>query len=86
METDNAGRRSAVLMEMKMTKNNGAPAFPVTAGQTVYSHGMMLRDWFAGQALAGLLACGGSASWEQDAANAYAAADAMLAARQGGEA
>ena len=48
----------------------------------IYRHsGMTLRDWFAGQALAGLLSSGGSASWEQDAANAYQAADAMIQAR-----
>ena len=32
--------------------DNGGPAFPITAGNAVYGHGMMLRDWVAGQALA----------------------------------
>lgn len=52
---------------------------------------MNLRDWFAGQALNGYLA-----SWEMNqpaeffepyhvAKTAYAYADAMLAARKGGE-
>jgi hypothetical protein len=53
----------------------------------VPQNGMTLRDWFAGQALAGLqasVAC----NWTCDefAAQAYKAADAMLAARKGGEA
>lgn len=81
-----------------MERDNGAPAFPVIAGQTVYCHGMTLRDWFAGQILAG---AGGDASidqrvgesvesalsryWTRVAVAAYIAADAMLAARQGGE-
>lgn len=68
-----------------MTKPyDGGPAFPTVAGQTVYSHGMTLRDWFAGQAMAGELA-----SWRQNTAGhefniarrAYAMADAMLEAR-----
>lgn len=29
--------------------NDGGPAFPTVAGHTVYSHGMLLRDWFASQ-------------------------------------
>ena len=57
----------------------------------VYSDapGMSLRDWFAGQALAGLLAstahpdstgpdCASQSSW---AAQAYSLADAMIEAR-----
>jgi hypothetical protein len=62
-------------------QDNGGPAFPTVAGQTVYSNGMSLRDWFAGQALAGLLASGGAADWSNDADNAYRAADAMIAER-----
>lgn len=46
------------------------------------SHGMTLRDWFAGQALAGFMACENtSAPWYDWAGNAYRMADAMLAAR-----
>lgn len=37
-------------------KENNMPAFPVIAGQNVYSNGMSLRDWFAGQALAPMMA------------------------------
>jgi len=66
-----------------MTINNGGPAFPTVAGQTVYSNGMSLRDWFAGQALAGLCAHPESDNWEYlgIAASAYTQADAMIAAR-----
>lgn len=62
--------------------NDGGPAFPVP-----YNHeaaGMSLRDWFAGQALAGLLAArrseGTNGEWR--AQMAYQQADAMLAARE----
>ena len=36
--------------------NNGGPAFPVTLDHRgcVGAYGMNLRDWFAGQALAGM--------------------------------
>jgi len=62
--------------------HNGGPAFPTTAGQVVYSHGMCLRDWFAGQALA--TAYAQSEQSPDDAAKwAYQVADAMLAARGG---
>lgn len=49
--------------------------------------GMSLRDWFAGQALAGMSAghdSNGPWAWTPDvaAASAYAVADAMLAARE----
>lgn len=62
---------------------DGGPAFPETIAITpsgdVYPgyHGMTLRDWFAGQALAGMVAR------ECDAAPVYAyfLADAMLAER-----
>lgn len=68
-----------------MTKKNGGPAFPrpVTewnAGQP----GMTLRDWFAGQALAGIMA-GWPANERISEARAaeisYHAADAMIAER-----
>lgn len=64
---------------------NDAPAFPVTAGQQVYSHGMMLRDWFAGQAIAGVCGPtpdGWSLSPQDHATWAYQIADAMLEARK----
>lgn len=74
-----------------MTTNptDGGPAFPFTCkGPTtapeIY-YGMSLRDWFAGMALEGLLAFPHS---HRDTTipvfceNAYAYADAMLAARE----
>jgi hypothetical protein len=63
-----------------MTINDGGPAFPFKgyAGET---YGMTLRDWFAGQALAGMLI----GEWLSDkgvATLAYEYADAMLRARE----
>lgn len=63
--------------------NNGGPAFPVSS--EIYNGtglcGMTLRDWFAGQALNGLLACSTHIGGE-DAANwSFQFADAMIAAR-----
>lgn len=63
--------------------NNGGSAFPVS---TNYGHieGMTLRDWFASQALNGLIANGGynASRWENAAKYAYECADAMLKARE----
>lgn len=61
-------------------QNNGGPAFPTTAGQVVYSNGMSIRDWFAGQALATAYAQS-EQSPDDTAKWAYQVADAMLAAR-----
>jgi hypothetical protein len=70
--------------------NDGGPAFPVadtvhSTGQVQYGFtGMTLRDYFAGQALAGALAdptC--DLSPIELAKIAYREADAMLAAREG---
>jgi len=47
-----------------------------------YEYGMTLRDWFAGQALAGLSARSGSTSWERMAEDCYRQADAMLEAKK----
>ena len=63
---------------------DGGPAFPTTAGQVVYSHGMSLRDWFAGQALAGLFSQSeitNASSVYVVAQIVYRMADAMIAAR-----
>lgn len=60
-------------------KKDGGPAFP-----TDTLDGMTLRDWFAGQALAGMMA---GKVWESlvirdyPEAEAYRMADAMLAER-----
>lgn len=67
--------------------NDGGPAFPVTeAPYSPNNHGMSLRDWFAGQALAGLLAQSSGTAFGSDhsigALWAYQMADAMLAARK----
>lgn len=62
-------------------------AFPFAMqvdGVTMVQPGMTLRDYFAGQALAGMLACPGvNLSEEGYAHSAYRFADAMLAAREG---
>ena len=59
-------------------KQDGGPAFPQT-----YAPGMSLRDWFAGQALAGLSANRdwGDIEWDGVVRAAYDAADAMIAER-----
>jgi hypothetical protein len=80
-----------------MSNRNGGPAFPRTPaemdGWRDGALGMSLRDWFAGKALAALIAepvegikeamafdlCGADA--EAFAAAAYKFADAMLKAR-----
>jgi hypothetical protein len=67
--------------------NDGGPAFPHTTqwdGITpaINYHGISMRDYFAAAALQGILADGGGASWDDDAKNAFKAADAMLKARE----
>lgn len=64
---------------------DSGPAFPLQPASMPEAHylGMTLRDWFAGQALAGLLAesmhdCGPSGI----AHDCYQYADAMLEARK----
>ena len=59
-------------------------AYPSAVSDTIthFTPGMTLRDWFAGQALAGRLASGPSTTHEQIVAEvAYQYADAMLKAR-----
>ena len=67
----------------KLKPNDGGPAFPggsVSYGQPANGHhGMTLRDWFAGQALASDWA--GDYSPTGAAEQAYRYADAMLAER-----
>ena len=63
---------------------NGGPAFPVPLG--AHLDGMSLRDWFAGQALAGYLAsvepgCDALPVRDKLAVSMYDMADAMLKAR-----
>ena len=81
-----------------MTKENGGAAFPHLNpnydgnwDKEPQRAGMTLRDWFAGQALAGILAnpvtihgqdgLGSPMLPDQVAADAYATADAMLRMR-----
>ena len=64
-----------------MTDNHNPGAFPFVGTYTA-APGMSLRDWFAGQALAGWLADGNESSPVNAAHEAYAFADAMLEARK----
>lgn len=79
---------------MSALPKDGGPAFPtVVHGMTAFSgqptidtyEGMTLRDWFAGQALCGMLSAGipvtinGAKMHHEE--TAYAIADAMLAQR-----
>lgn len=68
-------------------RNDGGPAFPACNEANVNeTMGMTLRDYFAGQALAGMLATDvpGCITRADVAAEAYLQADAMLAARTSG--
>ena len=61
-------------------RHDGGPAFPVAADE--FTTGMTLRDWFAGQALAGILANPSRLdSIDNTTGGAYTIADAMLMAR-----
>jgi hypothetical protein len=66
---------------------NGGPAFPAHwNGLQPAQQGMTLHDWFAGQALMGLLASRNPTSPrfhpDDDAQYVHAVADAMIAARE----
>jgi len=63
-----------------MTINDGGPAFPRHAYDG--HDGMTLRDWFAGQALAGLTADPDMPTFHKCAEIAYACADEMLRVRE----
>jgi hypothetical protein len=79
-----------------MTKKNGGPAFPFQhgpfgGGESEYNDGMLLRDWFAGQALVGLITAwrvhhsgqgDEGVTSEPLVRGAYAIADAMIAERE----
>ena len=53
-----------------------------TSGQTTISEGMDLRDWFAGQALQGLLASDVQDTINVFVAKAYELADLMMKQRK----
>jgi len=68
-----------------MSGPENPPAFPNMAGVGLYA-GMTLRDWFAGQALAGMSSIALDdgdmiMGWADMSKAAYDAADAMLAER-----
>jgi hypothetical protein len=69
-----------------MNKDDGGPAFPFEskdkygANIRATTPGMSLRDWFAGQALTGVLADMEMSAYAK-AIYAYEIADAMLAER-----
>jgi hypothetical protein len=65
------------------TINDGGPAFP-TIGAPVETNGLSIRDYMAAKAMQGLCATltgAGTPRWDLLAIEAYAMADAMLAAR-----
>ena len=75
-----------------MRRDDGGQAFPMPQAETSQGghweeNGMSLRDWFAGQALAALIAHyeGQDGSMDGIPASAFQYADAMLAARDGGD-
>ena len=64
--------------------DDGGPAFPHSSSPMrgdLTEWGMTLRDWFAGQALAGMLDRAYGIKCEIIAARSYEMADAMIAAR-----
>ncbi len=62
-------------------KDYGGPAFPQPGATQRKSGGMSLRDWFAGQALMGVLANRGHSTPEWLAKTSYEVADAMIKER-----
>ena len=67
-------------------RDDGGPAYPVSletaCSRTTYP-GMTLRDWFAGQALAGMASTPGDIyDMQKFCEYTYDIADAMLAARK----
>ena len=71
-----------------MSERDGGPAFPIQPPRAspgewasgAWSSGMSLRDWFAGQALAGLMADASMDIKRETAVGAYRMADFMLEA------
>jgi len=78
-------------MKTEESINDGGPAFPCVyysepigsiGPQLTIKGGISIRDYFAAAALQGLIANGECPTWDDDAKAAYAAADAMLKARE----
>lgn len=70
-----------------MEQNNGGPAFPIIGDPDLLgTEGMSLRDYFAAKAMQGFVASNYWAAHTDAkcAEYAYALADTMLAARNGG--
>jgi len=76
-----------------MSADTNIPAFPMVLPETwdSFQDGMTLRDWFAGQALAGIMARMEQSGfelgiengdWTCPAGDAYDVAEAMLAERK----
>jgi hypothetical protein len=61
---------------------DGGPAFPGDSAECGPWFGMTLRDYFAAQAMQGMLTRPGAINLKQDAEFAYMLADAMLRARE----
>jgi hypothetical protein len=83
----NGGSLERAMDRALEMQNEGGPAFPVEHtedGMPWVNPGMSLRDWFAGQALAGYAAdpASGNHAYAELAEWAFDAADAMLAARR----
>jgi hypothetical protein len=68
---------------MNTNTNDGGPAFPCNDQNGCAFAGMTLRDWFAGQALAGMLDRTYGIPVSIIAERSYQMADAMLSARNG---
>lgn len=69
------------------TIDDGGPAFPFDEytkdGQQFKVHlGMSLRDWFAGQALCGIMSGSSRTNFEMVSKESYKLADAMLNHRE----
>lgn len=69
-------------MSIFVKQHNGGPAFGHGNPQDGGDPGMSLRDWFAGQALAGEVQFDATRSPANIARDAYATADAMLSTRE----
>jgi hypothetical protein len=65
-------------------KNDGGPAFPLSAPDCDLQFGMSLRDWFAGQALVGIATKEEVPGWSiaDQVDRAYEYADEMIGLKE----